>query len=109
VQEKILKEIVAMPPPPLKANPDGSWPGLGFEAAITGPQGFGYFQDGNWHGMRAFMKRTPKGVNWVMAFNASMQPDQVDIKMGQAALKEIREAVESTGDFPMLDLFKEYQ
>jgi hypothetical protein len=37
-----------------------------------------------------------------------MQPDQIDIKIGQAALQEIREAVEGTGEFPMVDLFKEY-
>ena len=108
LQEKSLKELLAVPPPPLKAHKDGSHPGLGFEAVLSGPDGFAYFQDGNWHGIRAFLKRTPKGVNWVMTFNASMQPDQIDIKMAQAALQEIREAVEGTGEFPMLDLFKEY-
>lgn len=108
LQEKTMKQLLAPPPPPLKANPDGSHPGLGFAAVISGPNGFGYFQDGNWHGMRAFMKRTPKGVNWVMTFNASMQPDQVDAKIGQAALQEIREAVERIGDYPKVDLFKEY-
>ena len=109
LQEKSMKELLAAPPPPLKANKDGSYPGLGFEAVLARPDGFTYFQDGNWYGIRAFMKRTLKGVNWVMTFNASMQPDQIDMKISQAVLQEIREAVEGTGEFPMVDLFKEYQ
>jgi N-acyl-D-amino-acid deacylase len=108
LQEKTLKLLLAMPPPPLKANPNGTHPGLGFPEVITGPDGFSYSQDGNWHGMRAFMKRTFKGVNWVMTFNASMQPDQVDTKVGHAALEEIHETLARTGEFPNLDLFKEY-
>jgi CubicO group peptidase (beta-lactamase class C family) len=109
LQEKTLKSMLAPPPPPLKANPDGTHPGLGFESVYAGPDGFGYFQDGNWHGMRAFMKRTPKGVNWVMTFNASMQPDVVDAKISQTVLREIRETVEQIMDYPKIDLFKEYQ
>src|SRR5262249_19053820 len=109
LHEKTLKMLLAPPPPPLKANKDGSHPGLGFPSVHDGPDGFGYFQDGNWHGMRAFLKRTPKGVNWVLAFNASMQPDLLDAKIGQAALQEIRETVERTKEFPKVDLFKEFQ
>jgi N-acyl-D-amino-acid deacylase len=108
LKEATLKLLLARPAAPLKAHKDGSYPGLGFPAVIDGPEGFGYFQDGNWHGMRASMKRTVKGVNWVLTFNASMQPDQLDAKIGHAALQEIRETVERTGEFPRVDLFKEF-
>jgi len=91
-----------------KVNADGTHPGLGFPSVLDGPGGYGYFQDGNWHGMRAFMKRTVKGVNWALVFNASMQPDMLDAKIGQAALHEIRDTVERMKEYPKVDFFKEF-
>src|SRR5262249_22656111 len=108
LKDKTMQLLLAPPPPPLKVNPDGSHPGLGFPTVVSGPKGFGYFQDGNWHGMRAFMKRTPQGVNMMLAFNASMQPDLVDAKIAQAALQEIRSTVERIKQYPKVDLFKDF-
>jgi hypothetical protein len=59
--------------------------------------------------MRAFMKRTEKGINWVMMFNASMQPDLVDAKLGQAALKEVHDTLDRLREYPRIDLFKEFR
>ena len=109
LSDKTMREMLAPPTKPLKAGPDKTFPGLGFETVYNEPDGFGYFQDGNWHGMRAFMKRTEKGVNWVMMFNASMQPDLVDAKLGQAALKEVHDALGRLREYPRIDLFKEFR
>ena len=78
--KKLLKDgtyalMLAPPSPPLPARPDKSYPGLGWPAVVSTPKGYGYFQDGNWIGMRTFMKRNPiRGVNSVLLFNVSLKP-----------------------------------
>jgi CubicO group peptidase (beta-lactamase class C family) len=104
-----MKQLLAPPPAPLKVQPDGTFPGLGFETAYNERDGFGYYQDGNWHGMRAFMKRGKNGVNWVLTFNASMQPDLIDAKLQQAALREVHDTLDRIRDLTQVDLFKEYR
>jgi hypothetical protein len=104
-----MKELLSPPPLPLKPRDNGTFAGLGFETVYNQPEGFGYYQDGNYHGMRAFMKRTEKGINWVMMFNASMQPDLVDAKLGQAALKEVHDTLDRLREYPRIDLFKEFR
>ncbi len=106
---EVMKELLSPPPPPIKPQPNGTFPGLGFETVYNQPEGFGYYQDGSWHGIRAYMKRNEKGVNWVMMFNASMQPDLVDAKLGQAALREVQETLERMREYPRIDLFQQFR
>jgi hypothetical protein len=79
--------------------------GLGWDSVIQNEKGYGYFKDGSWHGMRSTMKRLQNGTNWVMLFNASMQPDVLDMKLTTDAVKDIRQAVERPEHFPDIDLF----
>jgi N-acyl-D-amino-acid deacylase len=109
LSEKTMKLFLTPPPAPIKVQPNKTFPGLGFEMVYVGQDGYGYFQDGLWHGMRAFMKRSPKGINWALTFNASMQPDLVDAKVARAALQEIQETVERTKNYPKVDLFKDFK
>jgi N-acyl-D-amino-acid deacylase len=109
LQEKTMKLLLAPPPPPLQPFPNGSFPGLGFETVYVGKDGYSYFQDGNWYGMRTFLKRSPHGVNWMMAFNASMQPDLIDRNVAAAAVQEVKSAVDRIRDYPKIDLFDEYR
>jgi N-acyl-D-amino-acid deacylase len=103
------KLMLTPPAPPLGTQPNGNFPGLGFEIAYTGKDGYGYFQDGNWYGMRTFMKRTPRGVNWVLTFNASMQPDLIDRQVAAAAVQELKATVERIVDYPKVDFFDDYR
>ena len=70
-------------------------------------KGFGYSKDGSWAGMRGFMKRNPRGVNAVLLFNASMNPDTADTQIAADAVKEVRETLDRLETFPDIDLFKE--
>ena len=102
--------MVEPPPPPLKPRPNGTHVGLGWDSVfLSGPKRFGYYKDGSWFGMRSFMKRNPNGVNWVLLFNASMQPDVMDSQIAGDAIKEVREAVERLGKYPDIDLFTEFR
>lgn len=80
---------------------------LGWDIVNQKDRAFTYFKDGSWYGMRGFMKRNPKGVNWVLLFNASMDPDNIDGSVAQHAVREVQQAVERMDKYPNIDLFEE--
>jgi hypothetical protein len=77
--------------------------------STSGRERVPYFKDGSWYGMRGFMKRKPNGVNWVLLFNASMDPDSIDGNVALNAVREVHQAVERGEKFPDIDLFDEYR
>jgi hypothetical protein len=58
--------------------------------------------------MRAFLKRRPDGVGWVLLFNASLDPDTTDTKTLGDAVHRVREAIEKQDKFPDVDLFDDF-
>jgi CubicO group peptidase (beta-lactamase class C family) len=107
LDDRTFQQMIAVPPAPLKPRSDGTHVGLGWDSVLLTEKGHGYFKDGSWHGMRAFMKRLPNGVNWALLFNASMNPDTQDTQTVADAVKEVRQAVERMQKFPDIDLFRE--
>ena len=109
LEEKTFGQMLELPPKPLGARPNGTHIGLGWDSVVLSEKRFGYFKDGNWYGMRAFMKRLPNGVNWVLLFNASAQPDSVDARTVADAMQHVREHIDTIERFEQKrDLFKEY-
>ncbi len=106
--DKMFAEMIS-PPPGIKPKADGSYVGLGWDIVNRDDKTFTYAKDGSWYGMRCFMKRQPTGVNWVLLFNASMDPDVFDRQTATEAVKEVRLAVERMGRYPDIDLFEEYR
>jgi N-acyl-D-amino-acid deacylase len=106
--DKMFAEMIS-PPTGIKPRADGSYVGLGWDIVNRDEKTFTYAKDGSWYGMRGFMKRQPTGVNWVLLFNASMDPDVFDRQTATEAVKEVHAAVERTGRYPDLDLFDEYR
>jgi N-acyl-D-amino-acid deacylase len=103
-----MKVMLAPPPPPIEPKADGTYPGLGWPVARWTPKGFGYAHDGNFHGMRTFMKRSLKGVNFVLLFNVSTQPDPAESRMIAQAVQETRNRVEAIEHYPDVDLFAQF-
>jgi CubicO group peptidase (beta-lactamase class C family) len=108
LSEKTFKQMIDLPPSPLKPRENGTYIGLGWDSVIQNEKGYGYFKDGSWHGMRSYMKRLQNGTSWALLFNASMQPDVLDMKLTTDAVKEIRQEVERLDKFPDIDLFAEF-
>ena len=108
LKDATLREMIAPPPAPIKPRPDGTFNGLGWPTVVNQPNGFGYAHDGNFHGMRTYLKRTPRGVNWALFFNVSAQPDPADAKMITKAVQQTRERVESIERYPDVDLFGQF-
>jgi N-acyl-D-amino-acid deacylase len=107
LREETFKLMLAPPPAPIRPRPDGSYSGLGWEKVAVSEKTYAYFQDGNDFGVRAFMQRSPRGVNSVLVFNASVQPDLSDRQIAKAAVRQVREAVERVRDYPKVDLFRD--
>jgi N-acyl-D-amino-acid deacylase len=111
---KILKDetfrlMTAPPPEPIPRRSSGAYVGLGFESVLPLEKGFAYSQDGSFHGMRAFMERGKRGANWVLIFNASMTPDNVDLSVAKDHVVEVRARVANLENYPKIDLFKEFR
>jgi hypothetical protein len=108
LSEGTFKQMIDLPPAPLRPRENGTYIGLGWDSVIQNEKGYGYFKDGSWHGMRSYMKRLQTGTSWALLFNASMQPDVLDMKLTSDAVKEVRQEVERLEKFPDLDLFAEF-
>jgi N-acyl-D-amino-acid deacylase len=109
LREETYRLMTSPPPAPLKPRENGSYVGLGFEVVLPLTKGFSYAQDGSFHGMRAFMSRSKRGINWALIFNASMQPDNADITMVKDHLPEVRAHMDRMEHSSDIDLFKEFK
>jgi N-acyl-D-amino-acid deacylase len=102
-------QMLAPPPPPLKPRANGTHNGLGWPAVLVKGQTFSYAHDGEFNGARAFMKRSPTGINWVLLFNVNMDPDQVDAQILARGVQEIRRRLDQIQRFPKVDYFEEFR
>jgi N-acyl-D-amino-acid deacylase len=109
LKAETYRMMLAPPPLPLRPRKDGSYSGLGWPTVTPSPQGVSYLHDGQFHGMRSFMKHSAKGISWVLLFNVSMQPDQIDDRVIVGALAEVRRRVEGIPRYPDVDLFDQYK
>lgn len=108
--EKTFRLMIEPPGPPLKKRENGTFVGLGWDSVVvTGGKEFGLFKDGSWFGMRAFMKRKPNGVGWVLLLNVGMNPDPTDTDAFGTAARQLRETLDRHEAFPDTDLFAEFK
>lgn len=109
LNEKAFGHMIELPPKPLKPRENGTHVGLGWDSVVLPEKNFGYFKDGSWFGMRAYMKRLPGGINWVLLFNASLQLDALDTRTVGDAVQEVHKHLDQIEKFEVkTDLFKEY-
>jgi N-acyl-D-amino-acid deacylase len=106
--EKTFLQMLAPPRQPFKGRTDGYYNALGWPKALMRDRAFTYVHDGQYHGMRTFMKRSPQGINWALLFNVSMEPDQIDARALTQAVREVRERVEGIKSYPNVDYFVDY-
>jgi CubicO group peptidase (beta-lactamase class C family) len=110
LDEKTFAAMVAPPPAPVKKNPNGTYPGLGWPIVGPSGKGYGYVHDGKWTGTRTFMKCNPaRGLNWALLFNVAMQPDPEDQRVALDAARECEAEVERAKSFPDVDLFATFR
>ena len=100
----VLKESGITPLPGLAKPAKGGWDTVSRAEKVVA-----YQKGGSWFGMRSFAQRTPLGVNWAIAMNASLQPDAFDAKVFQDAIREVRETLEKHKVFPTEDMFGDFK
>ncbi len=108
LNEKTRRLMLERPSPPLKVRPNGSYYGLGWDGVAVQGKAYTIYKDGSYQGMRTFIKRLPTGLCWCLFYNASMDFDPVDVQIARNTVQEVRQLVESIGQYPKTDLFKEY-
>jgi N-acyl-D-amino-acid deacylase len=108
LSDKARKLMLEPPVKPLKPRENGTYFGLGWDSVVEADKTFGYFKEGSYQGMRAYMKRLPTGLNWVLCYNASMDVDPIDLQIAGNSVQEIRRVIEKMEKEPDVDLFKEY-
>jgi N-acyl-D-amino-acid deacylase len=105
--EKMRKQMLEPPPEPIKPRDNGTYFGLGWDSVLVKGKTFGYYKEGSYQGMRTYMKRTPRGVNWALLYNASMEFDPQDMQLAASTVQEVRQVIEGSEKYPDLDLFEE--
>lgn len=104
-----FQQMIALPPPPLAPRENGTHVGLGWDNVLLTDKSYACAKDGNWYGMRAFMKRAVDGTNWALLMNASMQPDSEDTKTVRDVVQDLRKHIDQIERFEEShDLFKDY-
>lgn len=109
LKEDMMKEMVAPPPEPLKARPDGTHFGLGWDTVAKLDKGYGYQKSGCFPGVRATLKHRVDGVNTIVLYNALIQMDPLDMRIANDAMREVHEAVAQIKEWPKVDLFDDYR
>jgi hypothetical protein len=103
------KAMLAPLPSPLKARPNGTYYGLGWDLVRKTKEGTGYAKDGLFSGCRTFMGRRPNGVNWVILFNSGEALTAQEFVSEFDPKKDMEQHVHRTTKWPEGDLFKEYE
>jgi N-acyl-D-amino-acid deacylase len=107
LSEDMMAQMLSPPPPPLKPRANGTYFGLGWDTVQKFPHGTGYMKGGSWAGIRTSMKHTPDGMCVIILVNGSMEPDVLDMKIRDEAVREVLEYLAKVKEFPKTDLFKE--
>ena len=102
------QEMLAAPPPPIPLRPLGRHFGMGWDVVQDMPAGVLYHKDGGVAGTMTWVEHDPKGIDWVLLFNASKgKPEGPELH--QEYQQEIRAAIAATTTWPDLDLFDRYR
>jgi len=108
LKEQTYQQMLALPPPPLKPNSKGVYNGLGWPSVKMFGKNISYAHEGQFPGARTFMKHSPKGLDWALLFNVSMDLDQIDYSAVSQVVRDIHERVEGLKEYPDIDYFKDY-
>jgi hypothetical protein len=103
------KEMLAIPPPPIKTDPTRTHVGLGWDAVGTRKGGTGYVKDGLLPGSRAFMGRRTAGVNFVLLFNSGERITPADIASEVHPRRGVERSIAATTKWPRVDYFSSFR
>ena len=100
--------MLAPPPPPIPLRPEGRHFGMGWDVVEQTPLGILYHKGGGVLGTATYVEHNPRGVDWVLLFNASKgKPEGPEFH--EEFRRNIHAAIESTARWPEGDLFDRYR
>jgi CubicO group peptidase (beta-lactamase class C family) len=95
-------------PPPFPPGASGRHFGMGWDVVEQTPAGAIYHKDGGVLGTTTWIEHDPRGVDWVLLFNASKgRPEGPELH--QEFQREVRAAIRGTAAWPDVDFFDRYR
>jgi N-acyl-D-amino-acid deacylase len=101
-------EMLEPPPPPIPLRPDGGHFGMGWDVVQRTAAGALYHKDGLVTGATTWMEHDPRGVDWVLLFNANKGRPR-GAELHRELQRRVREAIAATGHWPDIDLFDRFR
>ncbi len=101
------REMLVVPPAPLKPRKDGSHFGLGWDVVVRGRGGMRFSKNGGVPGIHTYIEHLPNGVDWVVLLNGGEHQEGTPSPLGFCT-KRLRKAIEGTVHWPARDLFERH-
>ena len=81
LNERMMRQMLARPEPPLAIRKNGSWFGLGWDTVREIPdwpfgKDLSYGKDGGIAGISTWVEHLPGSIDWIVLFNGSVRKTQ---------------------------------
>ncbi|HLJ91891.1 MAG TPA: serine hydrolase domain-containing protein [Gemmataceae bacterium] len=100
---RLMREMLAAPPPPVKPRKNGSHFGLGWDTVRFTPKGPTYTKNGGLPGYRAYVGHTPENVDWAVLLNGGTG-EEAENEVADAA-NHLQREIERVERWPKGNLF----
>jgi N-acyl-D-amino-acid deacylase len=107
LSERLSRAMTAPPRPPLKARPNGTHPGLGWDVVRASPGGVSYQKNGGLLGVHALLKHEADGTDWAFCCNGGRGGggEGADANFMPGLIKALEDAMAAVKPWPSVDLF----
>jgi N-acyl-D-amino-acid deacylase len=105
LNRRIVAEMLAPPPPPIKVNRNGSHVGLGWDVVRPMTGGLAFGKNGGKPGVMAWIEHLPGPIDWAVMFNTS-KPKEARQSPAGVVRRRLLEALAEIKAWPEHDLFE---
>jgi CubicO group peptidase (beta-lactamase class C family) len=101
----LYEAMLAPPPPPAPARPDGGHFGMGWDLVKEGPRGAFYRKNGGLPGVHSWLEHRDDGVDWALFWNGGRVEDKEKGPVMPEFVKQVGNAMTEVRSWPEVDLF----
>ena len=108
LSEAMTREMVALPPAPVKPRPNGTHPGLGWDQVRLTAKGATYQKNGGLLGVHALIQHRSDGVDWAFTCNGGRAGEEGadGASVLARAARAIEDEMAAIETWPSVDLYE---